>query len=69
MNTGNDFALDLLSQDEFELSYGLLPPEQTIVIRACSDDTDDRMLAEIQPRFIVMFEPSVEFIRRVEVCI
>ncbi|EKM77091.1 hypothetical protein AGABI1DRAFT_122321 [Agaricus bisporus var. burnettii JB137-S8] len=67
MNASNDFALDLLTQDEFESSYGLLPPEQTIVIRACSDDTDDRMLAEIQPRFIVMFEPSVEFIRRVEV--
>ncbi len=59
--------LDLLTQDEFESSYGLLPSEQTIIVRAYSDDTDDRMLAEIQPRFIVMFEPSVEFVRRVEV--
>lgn len=39
------------------------------MIRAYSDDTDDRMLAEIQPRFIIMFEPCVEFIRRVEVCV
>lgn len=68
LTTGsNDLSLDLLTQAEFESSYGLLPSEQTILIRAYSDDTDDRMLAEIQPRFIVMFEPCVEFIRRVEV--
>lgn len=63
----HDIDLDLLTQDEFESSYGLLPSEQTVLIRAYSDDTDDRMLAEIQPRFIVMFEPCVEFVRRVEV--
>ncbi len=59
--------LDLLTQDEFESSYGLLPSEQTVIVRAYSGDTDDRMLAEIKPTFIVMFEPSVEFVRRIEV--
>ncbi|KAF9441286.1 hypothetical protein P691DRAFT_684433 [Macrolepiota fuliginosa MF-IS2] len=65
----HDFSVsfDLLTQAEFEESYGLIEPEQTIVIRAYSDDTDDRMLTEIEPRFIVMFEPNVEFVRRVEV--
>jgi len=58
-----------LTQADFETAYGLLPAEQTIVIRAYSDDTDDRLLAEIQPRFVVMFEPCVEFIRRIEVLI
>lgn len=48
-------------------SYGLLQPEQTILIRAYSDDADDSLLAEVQPRFIVMYEPSLEFVRRVEV--
>ncbi|KAK0467113.1 uncharacterized protein EV420DRAFT_666448 [Desarmillaria tabescens] len=52
---------------EFDTHYGLLPPPQTVVIRPYSDDTDDRMLDEIKPRFIVMFEPCMEFIRRVEV--
>jgi DNA excision repair protein ERCC-4 len=52
---------------EFDTFYGLLAPEETVIIRAYSDDTDDRMLDEIKPRFIVMFEPCMEFVRRVEV--
>lgn len=54
-------------ESEFDEHYGLLSPEQTVLVRAYSDDTDDRMLAEIQPKFIVMFEPNMEFIRRIEV--
>ena len=52
---------------EFDAHYGLLAPEQTVLVRAYSDDTDDQMLAEIRPRFIVMFEPNQDFIRRIEV--
>jgi len=56
-------------ETEFDVHYGLLAPEQTVVVRAYSDDSDDRMLAEVQPKFIVMFEPNMEFIRRIEVCV
>ena len=51
-----------------DLNYGLMQAEQTVVIRAYSDDADDAVLAEIRPRFIIMYEPSLEFVRRVEVC-
>jgi hypothetical protein len=54
-------------ENEFDQHYGLLAPEQTVLVRAFSDDSDDRMLAEIRPKFIVMFEPNMEFIRRIEV--
>jgi DNA excision repair protein ERCC-4 len=54
-------------ENEFDQHYGLLAPEQTVLVRAYSDDSDDRMLAEIRPKFIVMFEPNMEFIRRIEV--
>ena len=54
-------------QSQFDEFYGLLPPQQTVLVRAYSDDSDDRMLAEIQPRFIVIFEPNQDFIRRIEV--
>ncbi|KIK33817.1 hypothetical protein CY34DRAFT_813357, partial [Suillus luteus UH-Slu-Lm8-n1] len=37
------------------------------VVRAYTDDTDDQILAELQPRFIVMFEPNLDFVRRIEV--
>ena len=53
---------------EFEPSYGLLVPAQTVIVRAYADDSDDRMLAELQPRFIVMYEPNQDFIRRIEAC-
>lgn len=52
---------------DFDDNYGLLQPEQTVVVRAYSDDTDEQMLNEIQPRYIIMFEPNLEFVRRVEV--
>ncbi|EIN05331.1 hypothetical protein PUNSTDRAFT_54777 [Punctularia strigosozonata HHB-11173 SS5] len=62
----DDFQL-VLEEDGFDENYGLLPPSQTVIVRAYSDDGDDMMLAEIQPRFIVMFEPNQDFVRRVEV--
>lgn len=52
---------------DFDMQYGILAPQQTVIVRAYSDDTDDQVLAEIQPKFVVMFEPSLEFVRRIEV--
>jgi DNA excision repair protein ERCC-4 len=66
----NMVLIDLTSEvmiGEFTDSYGLLTPEETILVRAYSDDTDDRMLDEIKPKFIVMFEPDMDFVRRIEV--
>lgn len=62
---------DSLPPDDAEVDpfYGLLVPAQTVIVRAYADDSDDRLLAELQPRFIVMYEPNQDFIRRIEVCI
>ena len=38
-----------------------------MIVRAYSDDSDDQVLAEIKPKYIVMFEPSQDFVRRIEV--
>ena len=38
-----------------------------MVVRAYSDDLDDQVLAEIQPKYIIMFEPNQDFVRRIEV--
>lgn len=63
-----DDPLALLDMDsEFNDFYGLVPSPQTVLVRAYSDDSDDRMLAEIQPKFVVMFEPNQDFVRRLEV--
>lgn len=52
---------------EFDEHYGLIQPVQTVLVRAYGEDEDDQMLEEIKPRFIVMFEPNLDFVRRVEV--
>ena len=48
-------------EDEFDVHYGLLPPEEIVPIRAYSDDSNDRFLFEIELRYIVMFEPNKKF--------
>ncbi|KAF9527873.1 hypothetical protein CPB83DRAFT_855339 [Crepidotus variabilis] len=62
--------IDLESEEftaEFDDAYGLLASEQTVLVRAYSDDSDDRMLDEVKPTYIVMCEPDMDFVRRVEV--
>ncbi|KAI5115404.1 hypothetical protein M0805_005239 [Coniferiporia weirii] len=54
------------NDDDFDSDYGLLTPEQTVLFRVYSDDTDDQVLDEIKPRFIIMYEPIQDFIRRIE---
>ena len=60
--------IGLLSRDQdFDANYGLVQSEETVIVRAYSDDSDDVMLMELRPRFVVMFDPSLEFLRRMEV--
>ena len=53
--------------DEFDVHYGLLPPEEIVPIRTYSDGSNDRLLFVIELRYIVMFEPNMKFIGRIEV--
>lgn len=76
VNADAELALALSLEDSFppddaevDPLYGLFVPAQTVIVRAYADDSDDRLLAELQPRFIVMYEPNQDFIRRIEVCI
>lgn len=60
--------IGMLSCDPgFDMNYGLVHPEETVIVRAYSDDSDDMMLMELRPRFVVMFDPNLEFLRRMEV--
>lgn len=54
-----------LSEDWGE--YGLLSPADQVIIRPYGGDDDDIMLQELRPRFVVMYEPNLPFIRRLEV--
>lgn len=53
--------------EDWDCDYGLLPPEDTVIIRPYGGDDDDIMLQEVRPRFVVMYEPNLPFVRRLEV--
>lgn len=57
-------AFDPVAFDEY---FGLCEVEQTVVIRAYAGDEDDRVLEELRPRFIIVFDPDPSYVRRVEV--
>ncbi|KDN46847.1 hypothetical protein RSAG8_03924, partial [Rhizoctonia solani AG-8 WAC10335] len=54
-------------EEQEEEDYGLLEDEHVVLVRTYGDDEDDQLLSEIRPRYIVMMEPNLDFIRRVEV--
>ena len=56
-----------LMPENFDSTYGLMSPEDAIIIRPYGGEDDDIMLQELRPRFVVMYEPNLAFIRRLEV--
>lgn len=59
--------VDDFSELDFEDWFGLLQNEDLVIVRPYMDDDDDRMLEELRPKYIVMYDPNIAFIRRVEV--
>jgi DNA excision repair protein ERCC-4 len=59
-------SMGLLPED-FESDYGLLAPEDTVIIRPFGGEDDDILLQELRPRFVVLYEPNLAFVRRLEV--
>lgn len=53
--------------EDWDEEYGLLAPEDSIIIRPYGGEDDDILLQELRPRFVVMYEPNLPFIRRLEV--
>lgn len=47
--------------------FGQLDLDQLIVVRPYSGDDDDRVLDELRPRFVIMYDLDMSFVRRLEV--
>lgn len=58
---------DHFSELDFADYFGLLSNEDLVIVRPYLDDEDDRMLEELRPKYIVMYDPDPAFVRRVEV--
>ncbi|BEJ11286.1 hypothetical protein CspHIS471_0107080 [Cutaneotrichosporon sp. HIS471] len=62
-----DWLSDQGLLEDWDEDYGLLAPEDSIIIRPYGGEDDDILLQELRPRFVVLYEPNLPFIRRLEV--
>lgn len=56
-----------IDEKAFEEYFGLLENESLVIVRPLTGDDDDRMLEELRPKYIIMYDPSPAFVRRIEV--
>ena len=54
-------------RDTGEDFFEVYNPEDQIVVHPYDGDQDDQLLEETRPKYIIMYSPSADFIRRVEV--
>jgi hypothetical protein len=54
-------------EDNADDYFELYDNEDLVLVLPYDGDIDDRVLEEIRPRFVVMYEPNPSFVRRVEV--
>ncbi len=60
---------EALTETDFDLYFGVLSMQNLVVIRTYRGDEDDKVLQELKPRFVVMYDPMPAYIRRIEVSV
>ncbi|GAA5918704.1 hypothetical protein JCM5296_003677 [Sporobolomyces johnsonii] len=50
----------------FQEWFGLISQEDLVIIRPYLGDEDDRVLEELRPKYVVMYDPDPAFVRRIE---
>lgn len=58
---------DSFDTDAYDEYFGLVPLEDTIIVRPYGGDDDELVLQELRPRYVVMYDPDPSFVRRLEV--
>lgn len=62
-----DMMPEILDEETFDEFFGLCSPNELVVIRPYNGDEDDRVLEELRPKYVVMYDADTSFVRRVEV--
>ncbi|WAQ81081.1 hypothetical protein PtA15_1A419 [Puccinia triticina] len=70
-STVTDEVTEVLTTDDFDAAdfvahFDMLSMNDLVVIQVYLGDEDDSVLEELRPRHVIMYEPDVGFIRRVE---
>lgn len=60
-------ADDQLNELDFRDFYGFIANEELVTVRPYLGDEDDRVLEELRPKYVVLYDPSPAFVRRIEV--
>ncbi|KAK4699648.1 DNA excision repair protein ERCC-4, partial [Phenoliferia sp. Uapishka_3] len=63
----DDQPATVFSEIAFNEFFGLLANEDLVIIRPYMGDEDDRVLEEIRPKYVIMYDPNPAFVRRIEV--
>ncbi|POY74162.1 hypothetical protein BMF94_2736 [Rhodotorula taiwanensis] len=63
---GEENADDQLNELDFRDFYGFIANEELVTVRPYLGDEDDRVLEELRPKYVVLYDPSPAFVRRIE---
>ncbi|KAF9189002.1 hypothetical protein BGZ51_000178 [Haplosporangium sp. Z 767] len=58
---------ELEEVDDFTDHFGLIEPSSLVVMHSYAGESDSKLLENIKPRFIVMYDPDPTFVRCIEV--
>lgn len=58
---------ELEEVDDFTDYFGLIEPKSLVVVHSYAGESDSRLLENIKPRFIIMYDPDATFVRCIEV--
>ncbi|KAF8925803.1 hypothetical protein BGZ58_000472 [Dissophora ornata] len=58
---------ELEEVDDFTDYFGLIEPNSLVVVHSYNGESDSRLLENIKPRFIIMYDPDPTFVRCIEV--
>ncbi|GAA5948325.1 hypothetical protein JCM10213_000091 [Rhodosporidiobolus nylandii] len=59
-------AEEQFNETAFKEFFGLISNEDLVIIRPYLGDEDDRVLEELRPKYVVMYDPNPAFVRRIE---
>ncbi|ODV91909.1 hypothetical protein CANCADRAFT_20121, partial [Tortispora caseinolytica NRRL Y-17796] len=62
----DDDFVSLIEDPKESEGFSFLGRDKLLIIRAYEGDSDDRLLRELKPRYVVMLDPNPSFIRRIE---
>ena len=57
----------MMGEDDILPEFYPIPSGSIISVQTYDNDVDEELLEDLQPRFIIMYDPNPAFVRRVEV--